>query len=156
MYSYMPTAVGNADCRHVICQPVLWLNGAVVLGCVSRQGESLGESLGPNAVSETCWAGCSLLFLPCFSFQQLDAMPGIVLADLARSEPIADRWSCFRLTRLVIAPAVNNWLFRSPAHNRGIPISSDPALMPRLALLPVLARCIRSLISFRNRPHSSS
>src|SRR3954471_14833771 len=134
----MPTAAGNADYGHVICQPVLCLNGAVVLGCVSGQGESLGETLGPNAVSETRWVGCSLLLLPCFSFQQLNAVPCIVLADLTRAEPIADCRSCLRPTRLVVAPAVYSRLFRSSARSRGIPIAADPALMTRLTLLPVL------------------
>src|SRR4051812_44285863 len=100
----MPAAAGDADCCHVICQPVLRLRRAIVLGCVSRQGESLGESLYPNAVSEACLAGCSFLFLPLSSLQQLDAMPGIVLTDLARSKPVADCRSCLRLARLIIAP----------------------------------------------------
>src|ERR1041385_1426455 len=78
---------GDADCGHVICQPVLWLNRVVILGGVSGKGESLGELLSPNAVPETRWAGCSLLFSLCISFQQLNAMPGIVLADLTSTEP---------------------------------------------------------------------
>src|SRR3954463_15538314 len=84
-YSHMPAAAGNVDCCHVVCQPVRRLRRAVILGCVSGQGESLGELLGLNAVSKTRRTGCTFPFLLLSSLQQLDAMPGIVLADLARS-----------------------------------------------------------------------
>src|SRR3954468_23830451 len=152
----MPVATGNADCCHVVGQPVLCLCRAVILGCVSRQGESLGESLGPNAVSETRRAGCSFPLLLLSSLQQVDAMPGIIVADLARSQPIADFWPDCRLPRPVIAPAADCRLFHSSARNRRAPIALDPALLLRLALLPVWARCIRMLASFRNRSYSSS
>src|ERR1041385_4690717 len=94
---------------------------------------------------ETCWTGCSLLFLMCISFQQLDAMSGIVLTDLMSTEPIADCRPCFRLTRRIIALAAHNWLFCSTVHDWGTPVASDPALTSRLALLPVLPRRIRPL-----------
>src|SRR4051812_18987212 len=78
-YSHMPAAAGDAGCFHVVCQPVLRLCRSVILGSVSREGESLGESLRPNAVSEARRTGCSLLFSLLSSFQQLDAVPGVIL-----------------------------------------------------------------------------
>ena len=73
-------------------------------------------------------------------------MPCIILSDLTRTQPIADRWSRLRLDRSVIPPAVHSWLFYSSTHYWGwCPIAFEPALMPRLGRLLVLARCIPSL-----------
>src|SRR4051812_27284272 len=84
-------------------------------------------------------------------------MPGIVLTDLTRDKPVTDRRPCLRLPGSVIPLVANSWLFYSFAHHKGwCPIAPDSALMPRLGWLYVLARCIRSLASYRNRPYSSS
>src|SRR4051812_13210935 len=128
----MPTAARDADCSHVVGQPVLWLYRAVILGCVSRQLESFRKLFRPNAVDKTCWIIRSFLFLLCILLQKLNAMPSIVLPDLTRTQPVADRRSCLRLRWSIIPPAVNSWLlFSSAHHGRWCPIALDFALMPR-------------------------
>src|SRR4051812_39584868 len=147
----------NANCGQVIGQPIFWLHRTIVLGCVSRQREAFGKLLGPNVVTETRRASLSLFIFLSFLLQELNAMPGVILTDLARDKSGADCWSWGRLLRHVIAPAVNSWLFNSSACRWGWPIAPDPTLMPRWGrLMSLLARCIRSLAIFQNRPHSSS
>src|SRR3954469_18021382 len=153
----MPTAVRDADCSHVVGQPVLSLYRAVILGCISWQLESFWKLLCPDAVAETCWTSRSFLFLLCILLQKLNTMPCIIQPDLPRTQPIADRRSCHRLNWSVIPPTVNSWLFCSSIHHgERCPIAFDPALMPRLGWLSVLARCIRSLARDRNRHYSRS
>src|SRR4051812_9700237 len=102
------------------------------------------------------WASFAFLIFLSFLLQELNAVPCIVLADLARAKSGADRWSHRRLLGQVIPPAVNSWLFDSSACCWGWPIAPDLAIMPRWdRLLPALAQCIRPPTGFRNRPRSS-
>ena len=49
---YSLVAACNVDGGDVVGQPIFWLGGAVVFGCVPRERESLRELLGPDARSE--------------------------------------------------------------------------------------------------------
>src|SRR3954468_19262078 len=146
----------NSDCCQVIGQPIFGLHSTFVLGGISRQSEAFEELLRPNAMTETGWAGFSFFIFLSLLLQELNYVPCIILADLARAKSGADCWSRCRLLRQIIAPAIDGRFLHPSTRGRGRPIALDSALMPRGSqVLSILARCNRSLTSFRNRPHSS-
>src|ERR1041385_4874905 len=77
-------------------------------------------------MTETRRASLSFFIFLSLLLQEFNAMPGVILTDLARAKSGADCWSCCRLLRHVIAPAVNSCIFYSSACRWGWTIAPDP------------------------------
>ena len=116
---HTPVATSDADCSHVVHQPILRLNCSVVLGSVSGKDESLGKLLPLNAWPKTCRAGWPFLFLLEISRQLLDAMTSIVVPDHTRPQALADRGNCS--CQPFLAPAADYRLFYPAVRRRRVP-----------------------------------
>src|SRR3954464_15678230 len=96
-------------------------------------------------MTETEWAGFSFFIFLSLLLQELNSVPRVILADLARAKSGTDCWSFCRLLRQIIAPAINSSLLHSSTCGRGRPIALDLALTPRGSrVLSVPARCSRA------------
>ena len=75
------TASRDADCGHIIDQPILWLDRSVVLGGVPGQCEAFGKLLLPDAGPETGRTRWYIVFCLVVLLQLLNAVPRIILPN---------------------------------------------------------------------------
>ena len=76
-----PIAVGYANRRGLVDQPIFRLHGAVVLGHVSWEREPFGEGLVADVGAEARRTDIVFFFQRQGSRQAVDPMAGVVLAD---------------------------------------------------------------------------